>query len=146
MGNDKINKFLKDWTQFQQHRLSKMNFNKVRVEVGGLHFYGQLYINDITLTIYPEDKQIDILAFDESRLNGFVEVGSKSLKLNLYSERPPVIIHFKTSGHRSTAITKLRILIGEETSSDSSGSPNNESRSSGEVSVSPSAELASNDR
>ncbi|XP_066261817.1 uncharacterized protein [Euwallacea similis] len=111
MGNDKINLFLKDWTQFQIRRLDKIKLNSVRVQIDSKEYYAKLEITNEVIMIKPDDFKIPITTFEERHLVGFTTVQNRGIMLNQCCERPPIILFFKTPGERNKAYNSLNMRI-----------------------------------
>ncbi|XP_066254474.1 uncharacterized protein [Euwallacea similis] len=135
MGNDKISTCIKDWIDIHEQRLSNMNTKRVRIETNGESYYGFIQINSIVLTIVPDDPLILGNVLNEPRLEGVNEMGNRGIKIVQRFGRPSIYIYFKSTKERKIILKKLRILIGDESTSESSESNTNTSSEGSRVST-----------
>ncbi|XP_066248168.1 tigger transposable element-derived protein 6-like [Euwallacea similis] len=93
-----------------QHGEHTLNMN-VRVTVGRQQFYGEILIAKKIIIIAPNNQDHRSTTLREADLNGMIEVGLRSLKLNVRTGHD-IILHFSNQRKRNVMRKKIRAAIG----------------------------------
>nr|XP_008195893.1 PREDICTED: uncharacterized protein LOC103313701 [Tribolium castaneum] len=123
MAKDKINKLIKEIIEMQEHRQdskTNMHLKNVRVVFSGQEYYANVEITKEAIIIKPHDEEIPVTYFLPVHLRGYSEVDNRGLIINQRFNRPSYRLYFRTPPQCARALKRIRVVTGEESTSESS--------------------------